>query len=381
MITNLHLKNFKSHIDTDLRIAPLTILTGINGFGKTSVIQSILLLRQTYQKGRLNDGLDLNKPLCEIGNADDALYKLAKDGIIEFEIIEAEDTFSFQYDAGNHLQDSFLRRKEYSENVKDSRLNTMSLFNNHFQYISAARWGGRSSYLKDTYMVEVLRQLSSEKGQGELTGHFLDRYGGEPTYNYFENDGSEIPLLEQTIMWEQKISPGVRLNVQRSENNQGYNISYSFYTSKNTKSIDNLQAENVGFGISYTLPVIVALLSAVPGSLLIIENPEAHLHPQGQSQLARLFSLVAQRGVQIIVETHSDHFFNGVLVSCKKFEQGENGIDRNNVATYYMGKKNEFHATIEDEIIIEEQGKLRVQPYGFFDQEERDMYYLNSYEG
>lgn len=381
MITNLHLKNFKSHLNTNLHFAPLTVLTGVNGFGKTSVIQSLLLLRQSYSKGRLSDGLDLNKPLCEIGNADDALYKFAKDGIIEFEITDNNEVFTFRFDAGNHLQDSFLRKQDYSKNIIEEKLSTLSLFNNQFQYISAARWGGKSSYLKDTYMVEVQRQISSEKGQGELTGHFLDRYGGELTYNYLNNDGSEIELLEQTILWEQKVSPGVRLNVQRAENNQGYNITYSFYTTKNTKSIDNVQAENVGFGISYTLPVIVALLSAKPGALIIIENPEAHLHPQGQSQLAKLISLVAQRGVQVIIETHSDHFFNGILVSCKKFEHGEYGIDRKNVVTYYMGKKSESHATLEEVIVIKENGKLEYQPNGFFDQEERDMYYLNSYEG
>ena len=76
--------------------------------------------------------------------------------------------------------------------------------------------------------------------------------------------------------------------------------------------------QNVGFGISYILPVLVTLLSAEPGSILIIENPEAHLHPRGQSEIGKLIAETVARGVQVFVETHSDHVINGVRVAVKK---------------------------------------------------------------
>ena len=62
MIKKLHLKNFKSHRDTELTIKPLTLISGVNNVGKSSVLQSLLLLRQTYKKGNLGKGLDLNNP-------------------------------------------------------------------------------------------------------------------------------------------------------------------------------------------------------------------------------------------------------------------------------------------------------------------------------
>ena len=79
MITKLHLKNFKSHRDTSLDLKPFTLISGVNNIGKSSVLQAILLLRQSFKKGRLTEGLDLNKPLVNIGVGNDALYRLAQD--------------------------------------------------------------------------------------------------------------------------------------------------------------------------------------------------------------------------------------------------------------------------------------------------------------
>lgn len=87
MITQLHISNFKSHKDTHINLGNLTVLTGVNGCGKTSIVQSLLLLRQSFLKNRLAQGLDLNHPLCSIGIAHDALYRLAEDDIITFHFI------------------------------------------------------------------------------------------------------------------------------------------------------------------------------------------------------------------------------------------------------------------------------------------------------
>ena len=82
MIKKLHLKNFKSHKDTLLETRPLTVITGVNNIGKSSVLQALLLLRQSFKKGRLSEGLDLNKPLVSVGVGNDALYRLAQDSVL-----------------------------------------------------------------------------------------------------------------------------------------------------------------------------------------------------------------------------------------------------------------------------------------------------------
>ncbi|MFE0082956.1 AAA family ATPase, partial [[Kitasatospora] papulosa] len=65
------------------------------------------------------------------------------------------------------------------------------------------------------------------------------------------------------------------------------------------------------------LPVVVACRSARPGTLLLLQNPEAHLHPQGQTQMATLTASAAAQGAQVIMETHSDHVINGVRLAVK----------------------------------------------------------------
>ncbi len=379
MITELRIANFKSHENTALVLGRLTLLTGVNGCGKTSIVQSLLLLRQTYLKGRLESGIDLNKSLCSIGVANDALYRNAKNGDISFEFVFANEEYSLTFDAGKNLDSSFIPKVKYSENVTNDKLSKISLFNNDFQYISAARWGGVSNFPKDNYSVETQKQISLENGQGELVAQFLHKFGGDTIADYTAKD-SEKSLIELVTIWEQRISPNVTINVEKGSDETSFRIKYGYEGIDNNKPLENLRAENIGFGISYSLPVIVALLSAKPGALIIIENPEAHLHPDGQAQLTKLIALVAQNGVQVVVETHSDHILNGILVASKKHETGHLGIDKNYVNVYYMGNKDNKHNAVIEKIQILDNGRIDHQPDGFFDRDEKDAFYLSGFD-
>ena len=109
MIGRLKINNFKSHKDTEISLGNLTVLTGVNGCGKTSLIQALLLLRQSFLKNRLSYGLDLNTPLCSVGIAHDALYALADDSKISFDIdTDAEGAFHFVFDIDKEFGDSFI---------------------------------------------------------------------------------------------------------------------------------------------------------------------------------------------------------------------------------------------------------------------------------
>jgi predicted ATPase len=82
----------------------------------------------------------------------------------------------------------------------------------------------------------------------------------------------------------------------------------------------SFRSTNVGFGLTHVLPVLVACLASKPGSLILIENPEAQLHPQGQVAIGKLLARVAAFGVQVIIETHSDHILNGIRLAVKNGE-------------------------------------------------------------
>jgi len=137
------------------------------------------------------------------------------------------------------------------------------------------------------------------------------------------------------------------------------------YKQPNFGNTNRFKPINVGFGISYALPIVTSLLSAKPGELIIIENPESHIHPRGQAELGKLIALVGMNDVQIIVETHSDHILNGIRVAVK-----ENPELRKNVILFYFDKivsDTEQYSKIQ-EIEIDKNGELSDYPENLLDE-------------
>lgn len=370
MITNLYIHNFKSHRDTNLEIAPLTILTGTNGSGKSSVLQSLLLLRQSYFQNQLHEALLLKGNLCDIGIGSDAIYQFADDDFLRIEIRDQKgNLFEWDFSARETVDYTSTYLSAINKGL-DSDWNTLSLFNSKFQYINAGRLP-RFEFKRDDLAVKD-RKLSVEKGYCELVAQYLDLYGNEKVNESLVHSVNDFQELKyQVTAWEREINSNV--NVHAKKINDSFSIMYSFDGRGKADPTTEFKAENVGYGLTYALPVIVAILSAPKDSLLLIENPEAHLHPNGQSRLAWLMALAAQNGVQLVIETHSDHIINGILVASKRFEEKQKGIDKQNIKLYFFGEKDERHASTVEEINVLEGGKINKQPSGFFDQTQRDL--------
>ena len=122
---------------------------------------------------------------------------------------------------------------------------------------------------------------------------------------------------------------------------------------------------NVGFGYSYALPILIAGLTARKGTILIVENPEAHLHPSAQSMITKFLGLVANCGVQVFIETHSEHILNALRVMVVQKDMKAQDI---NVMFFDRKLENYFES-----IAIEENGKMDHWPANFFDQAEKDL--------
>lgn len=377
MISDITLKNFKSHINTHLKLENLNIFTGANGTGKSSLSQSLLLLRQSFKHNGLIEGIQLNKPLINLGIGKDALYQYAKEDYIEFSIsIDINQTLIWQLDITD-IDTTFLNFIK-QPNIKKEELKKFALFSNSFQYLSAERLAPQESYEKDDYSVKKKKQISKDLGKGELIAHYLSHYGYDKV-NFpalFHPNNQEEELLSQTNSWLQEISPNV--NVEVLEMDKLLEMTYTFNVS-NDFPTDNFSPKNVGFGITYALPIIVAILSAEKGSLIIIENPEAHIHPSGQAKLAELMAIAAQCGIQLIIETHSDHIINGILVATKKFEETGRGIDHKNIKMYLFERSESGHSTEVKNIEVHSRGRIQSPPKGFFDQIALDRKYLRGF--
>lgn len=134
----------------------------------------------------------------------------------------------------------------------------------------------------------------------------------------------------------------------------------------NSLGEESTNALNMGFGVSYSLPIIVALLSAREGDILVLENPEAHLHPRGQRKIGELVALAAANGVQIFMETHSDHVLNGIRLSVRNKKISSDKVKINYFYEYLSEEGIQKHEKTSPEIL--EDGSLSNWPEGFFDE-------------
>ncbi len=360
MLTSLTLKNFKPFENQSFSLKPLTLLSGLNSSGKSSLLQSLLLLRQSYQQDLLKDiGLALNGDLVCIGTAQDALFERAKEDLISFEIINDNNISSnwvFEYDRDADIikiSDSDIELKIYES----------SLFNDQFHYLRADRITPKNYFEMSEFKVKQHQQLGN---QGEFAPHFLSIYEYQEIANQNLSYSDQIPLnlKNQVEAWLGEISPGTRIYIESYLGMDLVSLKYSYGLSNPYRST------NVGFGITYTLPIIVALLSATPDTLILLENPEAHLHPKGQSKIGELIALAASCGIQIIVETHSDHLLNGIRKAVR-----HNKINAEDVQIHYFQRYLKKGQAITEIISprIYQDGGIDKWPDGFFDQAEKDL--------
>ena len=150
MIQILRLENFKCFEEQELELGALTLLSGLNGMGKSTVLQSLLLLRQSYQRGLLKKtGLALNGDLVRIGAAQDALFEDAK-----------EEKIGFEIDLGNGNKGKWRFNYNKEADVLDLDLAPPSteiyrsgLFKDDFHYLQAERLGPRRFFEMSVFQV------------------------------------------------------------------------------------------------------------------------------------------------------------------------------------------------------------------------------------
>lgn len=362
MINKIVLKNFKCFQNLELPLSNLNLLSGINSMGKSTVIQALLLLRQALEKGSLKQGIYLNGEYVQIGTGQDLLYFNA-DSDIEIALIEQsgeEHRWVLQY-----VSDSDYLSTTTNINIDDlSELQTrINLFNSNFEYIMAERLGPRKSYEKSSYDVQVKNHVGL---YGQHVVYYLEKHADDLIDNTAVILGEGNTLKNQTEQWMNTISPGIRFEFNDVQTADVVSLKVrQIESAASMGTIMEYKPVNVGFGISYCLPIIVALLKAKPDDLVILENPEAHLHPQGQRKIGELIARAAQGGAQIIVETHSDHILNGVRLSVKQQK-----LEKEKVKLYYFCSKTVDDITRHtyESPVLDEMGRLNFWPKGFFDE-------------
>lgn len=315
MIRNISLQNFKCFAEKkDVELSKITILYGHNGRGKSSLSQALLLVGQSMKKKNDIDELLIVDDLVQLQSFSDIKTFGSQDEEIKFWI----DTESEKIEMGFsplegkpqigrlstlkiNNEDRFVVQTTQSADDVDERqkiayatsdITVLQLLKD-ITYISAGRLGPVNDILRNDSLP------SNNVGtKGEYLINVLSRQS-QDFVNYVGQSLSEILSGASVKVTDPQAS---RLELML-----------------NSRDGDQLfRPVNVGFGYSYVLPVIVSTLLAEKGSVLIVENPEAHLHPRAQSRIMEfLVSWALKKDLQLIIETHSDHVVNGMRISMK----------------------------------------------------------------
>jgi len=368
MIKLLSLTNFKGFKTAHIPMGALTLLSGLNGSGKSTVLQAMGLLRQSFDAGFLANGdLALNGELVELGTVDDVLNHNFDEPTIEIELLVGKDEIDTSLKWNAPAQDQ-VKSDVLSCTVRapTDSYSESSLFKSGLQFLRADRITPSVTFPKSLHAIRHNRFLGP---RGEFTAHYLLEFGADKTRApelTHETEQTSTSLLSQVNAWLQELSPGVRVEPFQVEMTDMVRLEFS-YRGTGASYGDAIRPTNVGFGLTHALPIVAACLGAERGTLLLVENPEAQLHPRGQFALGRLLALTAASGVQVVAESHSDHVLNGIRLAIKqKHLPASAGV------IHFFSRRPEGTSDFMTPRISDD-GRLSEWPTGFFDQWERGL--------
>ena len=399
MLKEMIFRNFKCfERPENIPIGSINLLTGINGRGKSTTLQALLLMRQSPEHSRTTHQLIFNGSCVELGSFNDVknsntsrnesinlTFKFENEaGLIELAYAFSEDIddnmvanikslniklpskevfiekkeskYSLIYDNQEIIHQWYDLLIDESSNGFDLVFNSLkSISFKKIHYVSADRVGPQDYYPKKSFT-----DFPNVGRRGEYTANVLSKMKNVLVNKRLCLESGEThTILDQTSAWISKVFEGGKINVRSPE----ANIVFLELNSEN--SIGLYKPVNVGFGYSYALPIIVSGLIANKGDILIVENPEAHLHPYAQSQLIQFLSKVSACGVQVFIESHSDHILNGLRLAVL-----DKIIDTNDLNILFFDRSKESRLT---KITVDDNGAINDWPNGFFDQNDKDF--------
>lgn len=308
MFTRMKLENFKSWQSLDIEMAPLTILFGTNSSGKSSVLQAILLLLQSFEKADWQN--------IDFGGGQNDYINLGgfREVVFNHELIR---TIEIQLDLSKYrgwskewvknIIEVTMKYKNddviFKPDVHDSFIDIMTdiIFNDDpaIHYLGPLRQHPQRSYL-----------------WSGAAPHRIESDGGNTLAVLIESTRHDGILIQKVAEWLTKMELVKSFRVNPLDEGKRFYEPLVDVAGVETALLD------VGFGVSQVLPVVTTLFFVPEGSIVLLEQPELHLHPRAQAHLADLMLHVAEtRRLQLIVESHSEHLLRRLQRRIAEVEQ------------------------------------------------------------
>jgi AAA15 family ATPase/GTPase len=411
-ITNISISGFKSIAnECSIEVRPLTILAGANSSGKSSIMQPILLMKQTLEsstdygalrldgdnlsftsakqilsyslKGEQTDSLTIGLELADSSKFKSIFKKHPNKAIDLIETIYYEDS-EIKATTGMSNTDVFESLPEriktlYRPDNPSTLHNYVWGIYRHFCFNIFVNYEPNNLspmtpfYTPFSIFTIEIPRIIHVQGLRSLTrilpvtgirenfsGNF-DKYIASLIYSWQTLESDKLQSLNACLY---------RLNLsKRIEATEVNDTQIELKVSRNFDSDDMVNIVDVGSGVSQILPVLVALVAAEPDQLVYLEEPEIHLHPRAQANLGDIIVDAANRGVRVVLETHSDLLLRRIqsLVAEDKispdkailhwFSRDQNGFTQ--IATAEMDSTGAFGDFPEDfsEVDLQEESR------------------------
>ncbi len=350
MVSRVLIDGYKSIGRLEMELENFTLLSGVNSAGKSSVIQAVLyVLQMEKQYGRFPAGRN-----SDFGKFVDIRNNIKGNKEIQFELDIQEGGTGTATIGVNMYVEGGLDKVTFRISGQGQR------YTDRYRaiHLSVERVGVQNFYPLS----------ASDPGEigdrGEYVYSYLALYGQESlAEEAFAYDVEQVGLSmnNQVNYWLEYLM-GFRIQTRIVQDVDQVVVTYS-----NVGNNRYYRPQNVGTGVTYMSMLIIAALSCQKGDMLIIENPEIHMHPRAQSRFVELLAFLTGRGLQVILETHSDHIYNGMR-KCVK-----NGKLRKEQTAAYFLELDESMQTKADRIRFNDQGAEENHPYGLFDQFDDDL--------
>ena len=372
MLSTIEIGHFKCFERLVLPLGPLTLLSGSNASGKSTVLQALVLLHQTIREHEWSVRLMLNGRSLQLGTLGDVVDKVHGRRALEIGLVDDQHRIRWTF-SGNEKNEMSLavERVVIEHTALESPLALRHLMPpDDYETAAglAARLGGLSYITAERVGPREVYPLEDRQGarvvgpRGEHAASVLYRGRDERVRDALLIPDVAPTRLKQIEARMCRLFPGCSLDVQLVP--QANAVTLGLRTSDDTNFH---RPVHVGFGLTQVLPIVVAALSAGDGDLLLVENPEVHLHPAGQALMGAFLAEVASSGVQIIVETHSDHVLNGIRRAVRA-----GTLPPADAVLHFLRPRGQGL----DQVVsptLDPTGNIDFWPEGFFDQFEKDM--------